>query len=325
MPDIRAEVVGADSAGDVHGILAAAYAGRPPLHPPSSFPSETVETMAAALARSGGLLCRAGAEVAGALLLEEAPGSLGLRRLGVLPAFRRRGVATALVARAEELAAERGYDDVTAEARTQLPGVQRFWAGRGYAELGRSTGRVRLGKALPARLVLPSPAATQEAGRRLAGVCRAGDVLVLTGELGAGKTTFTQGIGEGLGVRGGVTSPTFVISRLHPSQVGGPALLHVDAYRLGGEAELDDLDLDAYVDSAVTVVEWGEGVAEALAPDRQRVRLDRAAADDTRTLTAVPEGARWYGSGLRSAVLGAEGRSPSASQEPERRTASARG
>ena len=83
--------------------------------------------------------------------------------------------------------------------------------------------------------------------------------MVLSGELGAGKTTFTQGLGAGLGVRGDVTSPTFVIARVHPSLSGGPALVHVDAYRLGGIDELDDLDLDASLDEAVTVVEWGEG------------------------------------------------------------------
>ena len=104
---------------------------------------------------------------------------------------------------------------------------------------------------------------------------RAGDLVLLVGDLGAGKTTFTQGLGEGLGVRGPVTSPTFVIARVHPSEVGGPALVHVDAYRLGGLAELDDLDLDASLDEAVTVVEWGEGIAEGLAESRLEVRITR--------------------------------------------------
>ena len=103
------------------------------------------------------------------------------------------------------------------------------------------------------------------------GVLAAGDLVVLTGGLGAGKTTLTQGIGEGLGVRGPITSPTFVIARVHPSLVGGPDLVHVDAYRLGGVAELDDLDLDASLDEAVTVVEWGHGLAEGLAEDHLEV------------------------------------------------------
>ena len=103
---------------------------------------------------------------------------------------------------------------------------------------------------------------------------------MLTGSLGAGKTTFTQGLGAGLGVRGAVTSPTFVIARVHPSEVGGPALVHVDAYRLGGIDELDDLDLDTSLDQAVTVVEWGEGLAEGLSESRLEVNIVRGDADD---------------------------------------------
>ncbi|HTA01040.1 MAG TPA: tRNA (adenosine(37)-N6)-threonylcarbamoyltransferase complex ATPase subunit type 1 TsaE [Streptosporangiaceae bacterium] len=103
-------------------------------------------------------------------------------------------------------------------------------------------------------------------GTRLAGVLRAGDLVVLSGPLGAGKTTLAQGIGSGLGVRGQVTSPTFVIARVHPSLDAGPDLVHADAYRLGSRAEVDDLDLDADLASSVTVVEWGEGLVEDLAP-----------------------------------------------------------
>jgi tRNA threonylcarbamoyladenosine biosynthesis protein TsaE len=115
----------------------------------------------------------------------------------------------------------------------------------------------------------------QALGERLAALLRPGDLVLLTGDLGAGKTTLTQGIGVGLGVRGPVTSPTFVIARVHPSQVGGPPLVHVDAYRLGSIAEVDDLDLDASVDEAVTVVEWGEGLVEGLSTDRLEVNIAR--------------------------------------------------
>src|SRR5947207_6410831 len=93
-------------------------------------------------------------------------------------------------------------------------------------------------------------------GRRLAAGLRPGDLVILSGALGAGKTTLVQGIGEGLGVRGPVTSPTFVIARIHPSLAGGPALVHADAYRLSGPAEVDDLDLDQAMAESVTVVEW---------------------------------------------------------------------
>ena len=145
------------------------------------------------------------------------------------------------------------------------------------------------------RVVLPGVDDTQALGRALGSLLRAGDLVVLTGGLGAGKTTLTQGIGEGLGVRGPVTSPTFVIARVHPSVVGGPALVHVDAYRLGGALELDDLDLDASVDESVTVVEWGHGLAEDLSEDRLEVVLDVDTATEERTATVTGIGGRWSG------------------------------
>jgi tRNA threonylcarbamoyladenosine biosynthesis protein TsaE len=125
----------------------------------------------------------------------------------------------------------------------------------------------------------------------LGALLRAGDLLVLTGGLGAGKTTLTQGIAAGLKVRGPITSPTFVISRIHPSLVGGPALVHVDAYRLGGSAELDDLDLDAEIAASVTVVEWGSGLAEELAESHLELVLEPDG--DARTVTLLPTGARF--------------------------------
>ncbi|MCO4256728.1 tRNA (adenosine(37)-N6)-threonylcarbamoyltransferase complex ATPase subunit type 1 TsaE [Pseudarthrobacter cellobiosi] len=110
---------------------------------------------------------------------------------------------------------------------------------------------------------------------------QAGDLLVLTGELGAGKTTFTQGLGEGLGVRAGIISPTFVLVRIHPNltdgpRPGGPDLVHVDAYRLGSASEIDDIDLENTLDSSVTVVEWGRGRVERLSESRLEVDLHRA-------------------------------------------------
>lgn len=131
---------------------------------------------------------------------------------------------------------------------------------------------------------------TQAWGARLGALLKAGDLLLLTGDLGAGKTTLTQGIADGLGVRGPVTSPTYVIARVHPSISGGPDLVHVDAYRLGGLAELDDLDLDASIDEAVTIVEWGHGVAEHLSEEYLEVTLR---GHDTRTVELVGHGVRW--------------------------------
>ena len=136
-----------------------------------------------------------------------------------------------------------------------------------------------------AELEVPTAARMRELGRRLAGLLRAGDLVVLTGPLGAGKTTLVQGIGQGLDVRGAVTSPTFVIARVHPSLGAGPALVHADAYRLGSRAEVDDLDLDTDLESSVTVVEWGEGLAERLSDRHLDVRLERVSNSDVRTAT----------------------------------------
>ncbi|GAA0429604.1 tRNA (adenosine(37)-N6)-threonylcarbamoyltransferase complex ATPase subunit type 1 TsaE [Streptomyces luteireticuli] len=148
----------------------------------------------------------------------------------------------------------------------------------------------------------------RELGRRLARLLRAGDLVLLSGELGAGKTTLTRGLGEGLGVRGAVTSPTFVIARVHPSLSGGPALVHVDAYRLsGGLDEMEDLDLDVSLPESVTVVEWGDGKVEDLSEDRLRVVIERAVGaeaegvptdEDVRTVTVSGVGQRWSGADL---------------------------
>jgi tRNA threonylcarbamoyladenosine biosynthesis protein TsaE len=139
----------------------------------------------------------------------------------------------------------------------------------------------------------------RDLGRRLAGLLRAGDLVIVSGPLGAGKTTLTQGIGAGLGVRGPVTSPTFVIARVNR---GPTPLVHVDAYRLGSALELDDLDLDADIDTSVTVVEWGEGLAEGLAADRLEIEIAPASSpragssdegDQPRTVRISGVGLRW--------------------------------
>lgn len=110
-------------------------------------------------------------------------------------------------------------------------------------------------------------------GRQIGGMLRPGDLIVLTGLLGAGKTTLTRGIADGLGVRGPVQSPTFVIARTHPSLVGAAPLVHVDAYRLGSALALDDLDLD--LDSSVVVVEWGRGLIDGLRDAWWEVDIER--------------------------------------------------
>lgn len=139
---------------------------------------------------------------------------------------------------------------------------------------------------------LPTVDDTRAFGERLATVLRAGDLILLVGPLGAGKTALTQGIGAGLGVRAAVTSPTFVISRVHRD--GRLPLVHVDAYRVGGRLELDDLDLDASVEDSVTVVEWGEGIAEQLSDAHLEIHLDRLDdIDETRVARLVGVGGDW--------------------------------
>ena len=126
-------------------------------------------------------------------------------------------------------------------------------------------------------VTVPDAEAMQDLGRRMAGLLRAGDLVLLDGPLGAGKTTLVQGLATGVGVRGPVTSPTFVIARVHPSLGTGPQLVHVDAYRVGSGLELDDLDLDADLEDAVVVVEWGTGSARRLADDRLEITIERPA------------------------------------------------
>ena len=162
--------------------------------------------------------------------------------------------------------------------------------------------------AVAVQLTVPGAVQMRLLGARLAGLLRPGDLVVLEGALGAGKTTLVQGIGDGLGVRGPVTSPTFVIARVHPSLRCGPDLVHADAYRLGSRLEVDDLDLDADLDHSVTVVEWGDGLVENLASGHLRITIERPApepgpepdlgseaepGDQARLVTAAGYGGRW--------------------------------
>jgi tRNA threonylcarbamoyladenosine biosynthesis protein TsaE len=144
--------------------------------------------------------------------------------------------------------------------------------------------------AVDEQVLVPTADQMRDLGRRLAGLLRAGDLVVLSGPLGAGKTTLAQGIGAGLGVRGLVTSPTFVIARVHPNLGTGPDLVHADAYRLGSRAEVDDLDLDADLASSVTVVEWGEGLVEELADSCLQIGIEPAVLDSGQAGTVLSSG-----------------------------------
>ncbi|MFC5727617.1 MULTISPECIES: tRNA (adenosine(37)-N6)-threonylcarbamoyltransferase complex ATPase subunit type 1 TsaE [Nocardioides] len=306
-------LVGPESAGDVLTVVRAAFAARPVLDPPADALGETEQSVADLLERAGGLLVLADGRPAGAVVLDPVGDAIFLRRFGVDPVARGRGIARELVRAGLTEACRRAADDGTTApnrvvvlAREELPRTVQFWRDMGFAETARRSPYVEMARPLPITVSVPTAEAMRDLGERLATQLRAGDVLVLSGELGAGKTTFTQGLGAGLGVRGEVTSPTFVIARVHPSVVDGPALVHVDAYRLGGTAELDDLDLDMDLDDAITVVEWGTGLAEGLADSRLEVRIVRAEAStevdpeaDPRVVEIDPLGHRWLAVDLK--------------------------
>lgn len=303
------ERVGPEAATEVLGIVRAAFSARPPLDPPADALGETEGSMKERLAGFGGVVARLDGVGVGAVLMDPADSTLWLRRFAVLPDQQGHGVAHKMVTYAAGLARAAGFGDLAVIAREELPATLRFWERQGFREVFRDAPAVRLHRPLTEHVVEALDAdAMFELGRRVAGLVASGDVLVLSGGLGAGKTTLTKGLGAGLGVRGEITSPTFVIARVHPSTVGGPELVHVDAYRLGGIEELDDLDLDTDLDDAVTVVEWGEGLAEGLSESRLEIRIVRAEADeapldlveapdgaDPRRVEIVPVGARWRG------------------------------
>ncbi|GAA3526278.1 hypothetical protein GCM10022234_24400 [Aeromicrobium panaciterrae] len=310
---------GPEHAKQVVEIIHRSFGARPTLDPPSTALDETEESVAAVLAGPGGLLVERRGLPMGALLFDESrPGLLGLKRVAVDPDLQARGVASAMVGVAEDTAEERGKDGIWLHVREELPETVQFWTRRLYHPRTQEGSTIEFGKTLWLSREIPTADDMKAFAGRLSTLLSAGDLLVLSGELGAGKTTFTQGLGDGLGVRGPVTSPTFVIARTHPSLVDGPPLVHVDAYRLGDAAEIDDIDLDATTDDAVTVVEWGDGVAEQLSDSWLHVRIEvrrahendplgtavDADSDETRVITVKPHGPRWVGVPLRSTLLG---------------------
>lgn len=308
-----------DDAEAVLSVIRLSFGARPVLDPPSTAADETIESVAEALDKSGGLLVERRGKPIGAMLFDESrPRMLGFRRVSVDPDHQDRGVASAMVGVAEDTAEERGCDGIWLSVREELPDNVVFWSRRRYVPMRRNAEMMEFGKTLWLARELPTADSTRGFGEALAGLLAPGDLVVMSGELGAGKTTLTQGIGAGLGVRGPITSPTFVISRKHPSLEAGPPLQHVDAYRVGDAAELDDIDLDMSTDTSVTVVEWGEGKAEQLSDSWLEVRLERRkgtvldplgtivhedTGEDMRVVTVKPHGKRWIWEPLRSTLL----------------------
>jgi tRNA threonylcarbamoyladenosine biosynthesis protein TsaE len=309
---LTTERVGPEAAADVLAIVRQAFGARPPMDPPADALAETAESIAQKLTGLGGLIARLDGRAVGALILDPVGKTVYLRRFSVLPGEQGHGIARAMVDRVAAAAGDR-FTDITVIAREEVPRNVRFWHRQGFRETSRTSPYVEMRRPLHTHVATVDTAeATRALGRRLASVLRAGDLLVLSGELGAGKTTFTQGLADGLQVRGPITSPTFVIARVHPTLTAdgtGPSLVHVDAYRLGGAAELDDLDLDTDLDEAVTVVEWGTGLAEGLSDARLEISMVRAVAGDElseigtadlaegidpRRVEITPVGERWH-------------------------------
>jgi tRNA threonylcarbamoyladenosine biosynthesis protein TsaE len=276
---------------EVQQLTVRAFAEQDVLTPPTGALSESPDTVRADFAAGGGLLLRDDdGRLVGTCRVRPLGAAWVVRRCAVDPSYRGQGLGRQLVEDAAAWAVDEGAHRLHVGVRDALAGNRAFWERQGFVELTSHGFWTELVRALPVRLT--GPEQTHELGRRIAADLRPGDLVVLAGPLGAGKTTLTQGIGAGLGVRGAVTSPTFVLSRIHP---GPLPLVHVDVYRLrdaGGRLELDDLDLDASLPDSVTVVEWGDGLVEALAESRLEIVLTRPA-DEDRTALVTPVGPRW--------------------------------
>ena len=300
--DLVVSVASVDDAAGMVEVIHAAFGARPALDPPSTASAETVASVTRSLNRGAGVYAQVHGRPAGVILV--LPGQEGVAtfsRVSVHPDFQRHGIASAMVVAAESLAARQGYRRVELLAREELAELVTFWLHRGFhRDHGVPHGMI-LTKPLPVMIKVPTTTAMRDLGVRLARLLEPGDLIIASGDLGAGKTTLTQGIGRGLGTTGQVISPTFVLARIHPSATGRPRLVHVDAYRLSGPDELDDLDLDATVPDSVTVVEWGRGVAEGLAADRLEIDIwrppvngaDPAEPDSERIVTIRTVGSRW--------------------------------
>lgn len=276
-------------------VIADAFGHRPPVDPPPPALSETAESIAAALARGFGVLAEVDGQAVGTVIVVLEEDRAWITRVSVRPAFQRHGIASAMVEVALDLLAERGVPTADLYARAEFPQVVSWWQRHGFAEVDAEGTRLHLSRALPVCIEAPTAGAMQDLGRRLAGLLAPGDLLIASGDLGAGKTTLTQGIGAGMGVTGAIISPTFVLARIHRNPAGGPGLVHVDAYRLGSFAEVEDLDLEVSLADSVTLVEWGTGVAEGLTDSRLEVDIRRSLdpEDETRWVFLTPIGPRW--------------------------------
>jgi tRNA threonylcarbamoyladenosine biosynthesis protein TsaE len=300
--DLVVSIASPQDAAAMVEVIQSAFGARPPVDPPSNAIDETAETLTASLRRGTGIFAQVGGRPAGVIVvLSGVDGVATFSRVSVHPDLQRHGIASAMVTAAEELAAIRGLQQVEVFIRAEFPEFLAFWQHRGFVVDRAVPHGVILTKALPLVIKVPTSEDMVRLGERLAQLLEPGDVIIAGGDLGAGKTTLTQGIGRGLGSEGPIISPTFVLSRIHPSAIGRPTLMHVDAYRLSTSFELDDLDLDAAVADSIAVVEWGQGIAEGLSEDRLEIDVWTSPADvsavgddSERLVTVRAVGARWH-------------------------------
>lgn len=307
---VTLRVAEADDAPAMLRVIHAAFAARPPVDPPAAALSDTVDDIVDALRGGHGVIAEVNGEVGGCLLLTNpvlddqgtpdrpAQRIAGVHRVSVLPELRQHGLASALVHGAADLALDLGATHVELLSRREFPQTKQWWTKHGFVEHREVPLGWMMRAALPTRVDVPDADAMQRLGEWLATIVSSGDVIVLNGDLGAGKTTLTQGLGRGLVVDGPIISPTFVLSRVHAASVADrPGLVHVDAYRLGSAAEVEDLDLEESLADHVTVIEWGRGVAETLSPDRLEIDIRRGldGGDDGREVLLLGLGERWQG------------------------------
>lgn len=293
---IYVRVVEPEEANQIHQLLAQHSAGELADNPDCQL-CQTPEILQGKLAEGYGLAAVAGSEIVGFVFLDlpemadlDFESRIGeLSKICVFASDHQSDVTVELVNAAVGLASRAGAKQL--QAKTDSSAFD--WAAIGFEPATDSAGLVS--RALPTVVVAETADQMRAIGARLAKLLKAGDLIIASGELGSGKTTLTQGIGSGLDVSGPVISPTFVLSRVHKSNCGGPMLVHVDAYRLSSAAELADIDLDVTLEDAVTLVEWGTGIAESLTEDRLEIDILRSLdpAENTREIFFTGIGKRW--------------------------------
>lgn len=281
-------------------VIREAFGARPRVDPPADYLNDTAEQIALALETAPGVIAelvddRGHRQVVGCLLMSLDAELAGLHRVSVLPSHRLAGIAEAMVRGAVELATDLGATRLELLSRREFPATRSWWERHGFHAVREVATGFVMQRGLPVRVEVPDTDAMRRLGRRLARILRSGDVVIASGDLGAGKTTLTQGLGAELRVASPIISPTFVLSRVHRPLAGGPGLVHVDAYRLSSPAELEDIDLDSTLADSITLVEWGAGLAEGLSTSWLDVDIRRSGDpdDETRVVYIVGTGPRW--------------------------------